>query len=309
MNRKILSGWLALVGILSLHPAFGFCQLSNRAKTLSDCLQLNLQGENTQLASGFKNAPSLAWRVPKSFPDKREIISLMPTGSGVKELKVAKDRDNPRKAFRPRWGLGLKYTFYPSKLEPSPTYIAASGRVPPVIDNLGYRVLVAFIPACLERQKGVEGWIEFSSGYIKIGPRQGWNIINADMLVRLEMMPERLFLEVFRVELGMSIIGGRLEWARPPGAYKDKLNKDSGLTETNNIYHLAFSTGCAFYVTRSVSLSANIGGIFFMIWSSFKDADAPWDEKEGYEIDSKWLEYDLGGVGGLELQSAIKIWF
>jgi hypothetical protein len=46
-----------------------------------------------------------------------------------------------------------------------------------------------------------------------------------------------------------------------------------------------------------------------MTWSSFWDADAPQDEKEGYEIDDKWLEYDLRGVGSLELQSAIKIWF
>lgn len=209
--------------------------------------------------------------------------------------------------------VGVKYTFYPSKLEPSPTYIAASGRVPPVIDNLGYRILLTyrlFIEAQATEYLGRwDGGIEFSSGYIKIGPRQGWNIINADIAARIEMMPERLFLEVFHVEIGMSIIGGRLEWARSPGTYKDKLSRDSGFVEVNTVYNGGLGAGCTFYLNRSVSLSANIGGTFFMTWSSFWDADAPQDEKEGYEIDDKWLEYDLRGVGSLELQSAIKIWF
>jgi hypothetical protein len=159
------------------------------------------------------------------------------------------------------------------------------------------------------KENGTEVLIGLSSGYIKIGPRQGWNMINADIVGRLEMMPERLFLEVLRVEFGMSIIGGRLEWARPPGAYKDKLNKDSGLTETNNIYHLVFSTGGAFYLTSSISLTVQIG--WYLSFTSFKDADAPEEEKEGYEIDSKWLEYDLGlgAVSALGLQIGISVWF
>jgi|GEM_PF-5815667 len=282
---------------------------------------LSLENKGVIVDIGSNIGIKEGYRLDVFTPDEKKAGLLEVTGVRKLDFEARVIRGRPKVGYFVRrqepvdFGLGVKYLLFRTSIDPNPSYISASGRVPPVIDDLGYRILLTYMPSMFYEAQATEylgrwdGWIEFSSGYIKIGPRQGWNMINADMVARLEMMPERLFLEVFHVEIGMSIIGGRLEWARPPGTYKDKLGRDSGFVGVNNVYNAGLSAGCTFYLNRSVSLSANIGGIFFMTWSSFKDADAPWDEKEGYEIDSKWLEYDLGGVGGLELQSAIKIWF
>lgn len=240
--------------------------------------------------------------------DNRKVGLIKVTNVGKEEFEAKIIRGNPKETYlvKPqlplKGGVGLKYISFPTNIEPNPSYIRTSGQVPDAVGDIGFGMMLEgeFSPYYLRPLVFL-----LSSGYIKAGPLQGWQIINAGLMVKFEIMPDFLFLELGG-DGGWNLVPTNLKWARPEETYNDNLGRNSGTTTGNNYWSYEGFGGLAFHLSRFVSLFGRVGYYASTAPSNYFDSQAP--EGNKYYLDSSWLEYKFEKTNGIAFQGGITIW-
>lgn len=239
----------------------------------------------------------------------RKVGVIKVTGVQKEEFEAKIIKGEPKEGYivKPQLplagGFGMKFTYFPTDVRPNPSYMNASGIVPKTVSDFGYSALLGLTLSASRID------LDLSTGYIKIDPLQGWQLVNLDLIGRFELMTDLLFLE-FGGGGGVSLMLAQLKWARPEGTYDDKLNKNSGLTEKGSwVWNYEGFGGLAFHLSRFANLYVRGGYYGFSHPSKYQDSEAPKDAKEGYDINRDWLEYTFNKGKGIAFQGGVTIKF
>jgi hypothetical protein len=253
-----------------------------------------------------------------SDQDKRMgLLRVESVGVDESETLILRGKNNMREGLTVvrespfRHGMGVQYRRFPLTVNVNPSFTTLTGEESEPFPDVGSTVMVSYRRMYPLYRNGVSfsRWgFEVGSGFSDLGAFQWWEMIELNVFIFTELIPDVLALEFGG---GASIPWPEsYRWARPEGTYNDNIPENQG--ETKASFNLNYHGSGRAHIFMHPGFSLFMGGGYYRYTGPLKleDSNKPSEEKgEGYAIDENWLEYDFEELGGLTIQAGLAMWF